>query len=410
MSSIASIEAPIAPGVPARRHGAIDRRSLVVRSADRPARVDSTDKGEIVLRQALFDRLRRAGRVTVVSAPAGSGKTVLLASWISDTGLAERAARVCVPRGEHDAKRFWLAVLDAVRETTAGSILLREVAVATNVDGWTIVERLLDGLESLEEPLWLVIDDLHELMSNEGYDQLDLLLTHAPEALRLVLVGRREPTLRLHHLRLQGDLTEIRARDLRFTRDEALELVKSAGAALSDAAVADLLERTEGWAAGLRLAARSLVDHPDPHGFAAEFSGSERTVADYLLAEVLDRQPEQVRRLLVRTAMLERVSGPLADALTGDSVASGSCRNWNAATHLSSRSTPVGPGFATTARSPIYFNSSYGVPSQTKYARCTPQPPNGLPSITTRPKRSATPKRPRTGALPPACSQSNGST
>ena len=141
---------------------------------------------------------------------------------------------------------------------------------------------------------------------------------HAPDALRLVLIGRREPPLRLHRLRLQGDLTEIRARDLRFTQDEALELVSGAGVALSDSAVADLLERTEGWAAGLRLAARSLVDHPDPHGFAAEFSGSERTVADYLLAEVLDRQPEQARRLLMRTAMLERVSGPLADALTGD--------------------------------------------------------------------------------------------
>ena len=314
--SIASITAP---GAPVRRHPAIHRRPLVVQPTGGLGTVDSTAKGDTVARRGLFDRLARAGRVTVVSGPAGSGKTVLLESWISGAALGERAARVCVRRDEHDARRFWGSVLDAVRGTTAGSVPLREVTAAAGVDGWTIVERLVDDLGSLEEPIWLVIDDLHHLASSEAHEQLELLLMHAPNALRVVLIGRSEPELALHRLRLQGDLTEIRARDLRFGQEEALELVQRAGVALTDSTVAELVERTEGWAAGLRLAVRSLVDHPDPHGFAAEFSGSERTVADYLLAEVLEPQPEQVRRLLMRTAMLERVSGPFADALTGDS-------------------------------------------------------------------------------------------
>ena len=125
--------------------------------------------------------------------------------------------------------------------------------------------------------------------------------------------------LGLHRLRLEGELTEIRAADLRFSLDESRALFEAAGVRVSDSALALLADRTEGWAAGLRLAALSLAGHRDPERFAAAFAGSERTVAEYLLAEVLDRQPEQVRRLLLRTSVLERVSGPLADLLTGGS-------------------------------------------------------------------------------------------
>ena len=137
--------------------------------------------------------------------------------------------------------------------------------------------------------------------------------------LRFVLATRHDLRLGLHRLRLEGELTEIRADDLRFSLAEARELFQGAGVQLPEPALALLYERTEGWAAGLRLAALSLARYPDPGRFATEFSGSERTVADYLLAEVLDRQPEEVRRLLLRTSVLERVSGPLADALTGGS-------------------------------------------------------------------------------------------
>src|SRR5256884_5794352 len=140
-----------------------------------------------------------------------------------------------------------------------------------------------------------------------------------PPELRFVLATRHDLRLGLHRLRLEGELTEIRAADLRFTLDEARALFGAAGVELPESALTLLHARTEGWAAGLRLAALSLAGHPDPERFAAEFSGTERTVAEYLLAEVLERQGEEVRRLLLRTSVLERVSGELADSLTGSS-------------------------------------------------------------------------------------------
>ena len=257
--------------------------------------------------------------MTVVSAPPGSGKTVLLRSWITEAGLAESVAWVPVGGDERDPQRFWLSVLGALRQTTAGSALVRELTAAPDLDGWAIAERLLKDLVPLEDRIWLVIDDVHELGSGEARRQLELLVMRAPQELRFVLATRHDLRLGLHRLRLEGELTEIREADLRFTVDEARELVSAAGVELAEPTLALLHERTEGWAAGLRLAALSLAGHPDPGRFAEEFSGSERTVAQYLLAEVLERQSYAVRRLLLRTSILERVSGPLADALTGGS-------------------------------------------------------------------------------------------
>jgi LuxR family transcriptional regulator, maltose regulon positive regulatory protein len=274
-------------------------------------------RGGIVFRRELFERLGQASRLTQVSAPPGSGKTFLLRSWIGEAGLAEQASWVPVQRQERDPQRFWIAVADALRETTAGSALVRKLTATPDLDGWAIVERLLKDLSTLDGRLWLVIDDVHELGSTEALHQLELLVMRAPPELRFVLATRHDLRLGLHRLRLEGELTEIRATDLRFTLDEARGLFEAAGVQLPGPALALLLERTEGWAAGLRLAALLLPGHPDPERFAAEFSGSERTVAEYLLAEVLERQPEQVRRLLLRTSVLERVNGPLADLLTG---------------------------------------------------------------------------------------------
>ena len=257
--------------------------------------------------------------MTVVSAPPGSGKTVLLRSWITEAGLAESVAWVSVSGDECDPQRFWLSVLGALRQTTPGSALVRELTAAPDLDGWAIAERLLKDLVLLEDRIWLVIDDVHELGSGEARHQLELLVMRAPEELRFVLATRHDLRLGLHRLRLEGELTEIREPDLRFTVDEARKLVSAAGVELTEPALALMHERTEGWAAGLRLAALSLAGHPDPGRFAEEFSGSERTVAEYLLAEVLERQSDAVRRLLLRTSILERVSGPLADALTGGS-------------------------------------------------------------------------------------------
>jgi LuxR family maltose regulon positive regulatory protein len=270
-----------------------------------------------VARPALFDLLERAARITLVSAPAGSGKTVLLRSWIEQRRLKGRAAWVSVERSECDVQKFWTDVVDALRETGTGSKLLRSLDPAPSLDGWAILERLLKDLAALDERLWLVVNDLHDLGSDEALHQFELLLLRAPEALRIVVLTRRDLPIGLHRLRLSGELSEIREGELRFSCEEARLLFQAAGIQVSQTALALLVERTEGWVAGLRLAALSMVRHPDPERFAADFSGSERTVAEYLLTEVLDRQPEAVKRLLLRTSLLERVSGPLADVLTG---------------------------------------------------------------------------------------------
>ena len=276
-------------------------------------------RGRIVSRSALFERLGRAERITQVSAPAGSGKTFLLRSWIDAAGMAESTAWVPVQGEARDPQQFWVAVLSALRQTAAGSRLVRPLTSAPDLNGWAVVERLLTDLQSLRDQIWLVVDDVHELGSAEALRQLELLVMRAPPELRFVLVTRHDLRLGLHRLRVEGKLTEIRAANLRFTLDEARTLFGAAGVELTESALTSLHARTEGWAAGLRLAALSLARHPDPERFAAEFSGSERTVAEYLLAEVLERQSEEVRRLLLRTSVLERVSGELADLLTGGS-------------------------------------------------------------------------------------------
>jgi len=273
-------------------------------------------RAAVVSRPGLWERLGWA-RVTVVSAPPGSGKTVLLRSWIDEASLAEHAAWVTVGRDERDPQRLWLSVLTALRQTVPGSVLVRALTGAPDLDGWAIVERLLKDLAPLQDRLWLVIDDAQELGTDEARRQLELLIMRAPQELRFVLATRHDVRLGLHRLRLEGELTEIREADLRFSLAEARDLFDGAGIERTDQALALLPQRTVGWAAGLRLAALSLAGHPDPDRFAAEFSGTERTVAEYLLAEVLNRQGADVRRLLLRTSVLDRVNGELADLLTG---------------------------------------------------------------------------------------------
>jgi LuxR family transcriptional regulator, maltose regulon positive regulatory protein len=290
---------------------------LKVRPESTDGPVTPTVNRGIVSRRELFDRIADAGRVVHLCAPAGSGKTILLRSWISDAGLAESAAWVVVGADLRDPQRFWVAVADGLRATAAGSKLVKALTAAPDLDGWAIVERLLADLGPLDERIWLVLDDLQELRSDEGLRQLELFLMRAPSTLRFALATRHDLRLGLHRLRLEGELTDIRAADLRFTPAGSRALFEAAGVNVADSALEMLLERTEGWAAGLRLAALSLRGHADPNQFAAEFSGTDRTVAEYLLAEVLERQTEEVRRLLLRTSILERVNGPLADILTG---------------------------------------------------------------------------------------------
>jgi LuxR family transcriptional regulator, maltose regulon positive regulatory protein len=270
----------------------------------------------LIDRSSLSERLSAAppGGVVLVCAPAGSGKSVLVQSWAESHGLRDRVAWVSVEREEWDAQRFWLSVIDALSRVVAS---VERVAPAPVFRGDVVVERLLSDLDAVEEPLVLVVDDLHELRSADALRWLELFAARLPSILRVILVTREDPRLGLHRLRLEGELADLRGHDLSFSLDETQALLKASGIALSDAGVTLLHERTEGWAAGLRLAVISLTRHPDPEQFVREFSGSERSVAGYLLAEVLERQPAEVRDLLLRTSVLERVSGPLADFLTG---------------------------------------------------------------------------------------------
>jgi LuxR family maltose regulon positive regulatory protein len=167
---------------------------------------------------------------------------VLLRSWIAESGLDGQVARVTVPAG-CDAPRFWISVAGALRDTAAGPALVRPLTAAPDLDGWTVVERLLEDLATLTVRIWLVIDDLHELSTPEALRQLELLIMRAPPDLRFVLVTRHELRLGLHRLRLSGELTEIRAADLRFSEAEGRALLDTAGVPLSGSAAACASQR-----------------------------------------------------------------------------------------------------------------------------------------------------------------------
>jgi LuxR family maltose regulon positive regulatory protein len=271
------------------------------------------------MRAELVANLDRAAeaKVTLISAPAGSGKTSLLRAWADGPGRACRLAVVQVQRDQQDCQQFWLAVLAAVRQTAGTPGDAEPVTGTPDFNEATISERVLSELAGHRERTFLLIDDLHELTSADALSQLTRLLQRLPAHVHVIIATRRDLPLRLHKLRLSGDLAEIRAADLRFTPQETRELLKASGVALSEASAMKLHERTEGWAAGLRLAAISLASSDDPERFVAEFSGSSRTVAEYLLAEMLESQPADVQRLLLRTSLPECVNGELADLLTG---------------------------------------------------------------------------------------------
>jgi LuxR family transcriptional regulator, maltose regulon positive regulatory protein len=271
------------------------------------------DRGDLL---ADLDRAA-ARKVTIISAPAGSGKTSLLRAWADRLGQRHRLAVVQVQRDQQDAQQFWLALLSAVRDasgTTSGAEL---PAATPDFNGQAMVDRVLSELTDARDGITLAIDDLHDLNSPEALAQLTRLLVNLPPNAHAMLTTRRYVRLGLHQLRLAGELAEIRAADLRFTERETRELLDASGIMLSEAGAALLHQRTEGWAAGVRFAAIALAGHPDPERFVAEFSGSDRTVAEYLLAEMLDRQPADVQDLLLRTSLFDRVNGELADLLTG---------------------------------------------------------------------------------------------
>ncbi len=273
------------------------------------------DRGDLI---ELLDRAVTK-RLTVISAPPGSGKTSLLRAWADRSTNHRRVAFVSVDRDQQDAQRFWSAILDAIRGPARSVDPEKQPAATAALDDDQLVDRVVSEVAEQVEPVVLIIDDLHELRSADALAQLEHLLAILPSSARVVLSSRRDPSIRLHQLRLAGELAEIRAGDLQFTERETRELLASSGIGLSAAGSAALHQRTEGWAAGLRLAVISLSGHPDPERFVAEFSGTDRAIVEYLMAEMLERQPSEVQSMLLRTSLVDRMNGELADLLAGRS-------------------------------------------------------------------------------------------
>ena len=197
----------------------------------------------VVARRALYERLSAgvSAGVTLVSAPPGSGKTVLIRSWIEEAGLRARTAWVLVERHERDAQRFWLSIVERLRFAVGRDGLVQKLEPTPEFDGEGLVRRLISELDALDEPVVLVIDDLHELVSPDAQAQLELLLAQRPPLLFVVLATRHDPSLGLHRLRLAGELTELRAVDLRLSAEEARQLLDASGVELSAEAAALLL-------------------------------------------------------------------------------------------------------------------------------------------------------------------------
>ena len=243
---------------------------------------------------ALEDGLQ--GPLTLLAAGAGAGKSALLSAWAAQRTCTGPLAWLSLEPADADRRRFWRAVFEALRRAGAPEPIA-SLAPHPAEDVGLVIPALVNALETLDEPLVLVLDDLHELGDSPAIADLDRLLRHPSPGLRIVISTRMDPALRVGRLRLEGAIRELREADLAFTLDESATLLAAAGVELEPEVMRSLWARTEGWAAGLRLAALTLRDHPDAAGFVAAFAGDDIAMADYLVAEVLARQPPELRRL-----------------------------------------------------------------------------------------------------------------
>jgi LuxR family maltose regulon positive regulatory protein len=264
------------------------------------------------------------GPLVLVCTPAGFGKTTLLADWAADAPLP--VAWLSLDSDDNDPMRFWRYVVAALDRVVGGLgeqiVPLLSPGSGTSTHG--VVTALINRLQDQPGELALVLDDYHLIDEPAIHDSLGFLLSHLPPRLHLAIASRSDPPLPVARLRASGQLAELRAADLRFTPEEAAAFLREVWKLdLPPEAVAALGARTEGWAVGLQLAALSLQGRPDPDAFLAGFAGTHRYVLDYLSEEVLGRLADRVRAFLLQTSILERLSGPLCDAVTGDSDGQG---------------------------------------------------------------------------------------
>jgi len=281
---------------------------------------------DLVLRPRLSERLDQgtASKLVLVSAPAGFGKTTLLAEWLAARpgALADKRleAWLSLDRGDNDPPSFWAYVIAALRTVASGvgesALALLDAPQPPPIE--TVLTTLLNDLGAAAGEIVLVLDDYHVIDAREVQDGMAFLLDHLPPWLHVVIASRADPALPLARMRARGELAEIRAAELRFTADEAAAyLNEMMGLRLTARDVAALEGRTEGWIAALQLAALSMQGRDDVAGFIAGFAGDDRYVVDYLAEEVLARQPERVQAFLLQTSILGRLSGPLCNAVTG---------------------------------------------------------------------------------------------
>ncbi|MFN2219829.1 MAG: LuxR C-terminal-related transcriptional regulator [Anaerolineae bacterium] len=285
----------------------------------------------LVLRPRLVERLdagtRSGHKLTLISAPAGFGKTTLAGEWIHALGQATPPVAVAwlsLDESDNDLARFLTYLIAALQKVEAhqepdgriGSGLLGALQSGQPPQAEAILTTLINELAALPDRLILVLDDYHLIDARPVHDALTFLLRHQPPQMHLAIATREDPLLPLARLRARGQLTELRATDLRFTPSEAAQFLNQAmGLDLSAGDIAALEARTEGWIAGLQLAAISMRGRKDVAGFIQSFTGSHHFVLDYLLEEVLNQQPENVREFLLQTSILDRLTGPLCDAV-----------------------------------------------------------------------------------------------
>ena len=275
---------------------------------------------ELVSRPRLIERLneRLYRKLTLVSAPAGFGKTTLLSEWVRNCGCP--VAWVSLDERDNDLTRYityFMAALQTI-EVDMGKGVLSAFQAPKPPPIESVLTGLLNEIAAVQEPFALVLDDYHVIEAQPIHDALTFLLDHLPPQMHLVIATRVDPPLPIARLRGRGQLTELRATDLRFTLDEVAEFLNQVmGLELSAENVAALASRTEGWIAGLQMAAVSMQGREDIASFIRAFTGSSRYILDYLVEEVLQRQTDSVQTFLLQTAILDRLTGPLCDALTG---------------------------------------------------------------------------------------------
>ncbi len=283
----------------------------------------------LVPRPRLSDRLNRGAesKLTLVSAPAGFGKTTLLADWLAAVAVDGRTVTwLSLDQSDNHPASFWTYLIAALQTAEphigASAISLLQSPQPPPIEA--VLTLLLNELGGMSTDLVLVLDDYHVIDARDIHDGMVFLLDHLPPRPHLVIASRADPPLPLARLRARGELVEIRAADLRFTPDEAaVYLNQGMGLDLTAHDIAVLEDRTEGWIAALQLAALSIKGREDTATFIAGFSGDDRYIVDYLVEEVLKRQPDQIRQFLLQTSVLDRLSGMLCDAVTGQDSGTG---------------------------------------------------------------------------------------